>query len=128
MERQVGPEPRGDVDAAEVSANLLAARELGAEASRILRRDGALNLPDEAPGLRFADEAHWYTEHTALVISTLKWSLFGAVAGLCVGFATRGFLWALASSDAAVRTLLGPHFQPSWLLPLALPPTDFDPG
>jgi hypothetical protein len=32
-----------------------------------------------------ADESRWYTEHTALLISTLKWALLGAVAGLCVG-------------------------------------------
>jgi H+/Cl- antiporter ClcA len=70
---------------------------------------------------RLTDETRWYTEHTALLISTLKWSLFGAVAGLCTGFGTRGFLWALASSDAAVRTFVGPRFQPAWLLPLALP-------
>ena len=75
----------------------------------------------EQPPPNLADEVHWYTEHTALVISTLKWSLFGAVAGLCTGLGTRGFLWALASSDAAVRTLAGPGFQPAWLLPLALP-------
>jgi H+/Cl- antiporter ClcA len=75
----------------------------------------------EQPPPNLADEVHWYTEHTALIISTLKWSLFGAVAGLCTGFGTRGFLWALASSDAAVRTLVGPRFQPAWLLPLALP-------
>jgi len=75
----------------------------------------------EAPPPRLADEVHWYTEHTALVISTLKWSLFGAVAGLCTGFGTRAFLWSLAASDAAVRTLLGPRVEPSWLLPLALP-------
>jgi H+/Cl- antiporter ClcA len=77
--------------------------------------------PEEQPPPRLADETRWYTEHTALVISTLKWALFGAVAGLCTGFGTRAFLWALASSDAAVRTLLGTRFQPAWLLPLALP-------
>jgi len=75
----------------------------------------------EAKPPRLADETRWYTEHTALLISTLKWSLFGAVAGLCTGLGTRAFLWALASSDAAVRTLAGSRFQPAWLLPVALP-------
>ncbi len=75
----------------------------------------------EQPQPSLADETRWYIEHTALVISTLKWSLFGAVAGLCTGFGTRAFLWALAASDAAVRTLAGPHFSPAWLLPLTLP-------
>jgi hypothetical protein len=31
---------------------------------------------------RLADETRWYTEHTALLISTLKWAVLGAVAGV----------------------------------------------
>ncbi len=31
------------------------------------------------------DETRWYTEHTALLISTLKWAVLGAAAGVCVG-------------------------------------------
>jgi H+/Cl- antiporter ClcA len=76
--------------------------------------------PDPTPP-QLADETHWYTEHTALVISTLKWSFLGAAAGLCVGFGTRAFLWALQASPPAVRHLTGGSFSPAWLLPLALP-------
>jgi len=78
-------------------------------------------LPGETPPPRLADETRWYIEHTALFISTLKWALLGAGAGLCVGFGTRGFLWALAASDAAVRTFAGGRFHPAWLLPVVLP-------
>jgi chloride channel protein, CIC family len=70
---------------------------------------------------RLADESQWYTEHAALLISTLKWSLLGAGAGLCVGFGTRGFLWALAASGAAVKSIGGGAWSPYWALPLALP-------
>jgi len=70
---------------------------------------------------RLADERRWYTEHTALLISTFKWAFLGAVAGLCVGLGTRAFLWALKASDDWVgRIRLGP--LPSYmLLPIALP-------
>ncbi len=58
---------------------------------------------------RLADESRWYTEHTALLITTLKWALLGAVAGVCVGAGTRGFLAALRLTSDAVRNLrLGP--------------------
>lgn len=70
---------------------------------------------------RLADESRWYTEHTALLISTLKWALLGAGAGLCVGFGTRGFLWTLARSGRWAGGLTGGHFGAFWLLPLALP-------
>lgn len=76
-------------------------------------------LEPETPQL--ADESRWYAEHTALLISTFKWAFLGAVAGVCVGLGTRGFLWTLAAANAAVRRLpLGPvpYFA---LLPLALP-------
>lgn len=63
----------------------------------------------ESPAPRLADENRWYVEHTALLITTLKWALLGAVAGVCVGFGTKAFLWALRGSAAAVRQLpLGP--------------------
>ncbi len=75
----------------------------------------------EAASPRLADETRWYTEHTALIISTLKWALLGAAAGLCVGFGTRGFLWALASSAAGVARIDHSAFPSFWLLPLALP-------
>ncbi len=78
-------------------------------------------VPDELDAPRLADESHWYTEHTALLISTLKWALLGAGAGICVGFGTRGFLWALGSSTAGVHTLTRGAFPAFWILPLALP-------
>ncbi len=79
---------------------------------------------DETPEPKppqLADETRWYTEHTALLISTLKWSFLGAAAGLCVGFATRAFLWCLAASTSAASRLTDGVFSPYWLLPLALP-------
>lgn len=70
---------------------------------------------------RLADESHWYTEHTALVVSTLKWSLLGAGAGYCVGWGTRAFLWSLAAANAAMLSHLPGNLRPWYLLPLALP-------
>jgi chloride channel protein, CIC family len=68
-----------------------------------------------------ADESRWYTEHTALLISTLKWALLGAAAGLCVGLGTKAFLWSLATSGSLVgRIRMGP-LPYYFLLPLALP-------
>jgi H+/Cl- antiporter ClcA len=69
---------------------------------------------------RLRDESRWYTEHTALLISTLKWSVLGAGVGFCVGGATRGFLWALSAGSALVARLSLP-FPYWWLLPAALP-------
>ena len=77
--------------------------------------------PSRPRAPRLADEARWYTEHTALLISTLKWSLLGAGAGLCVGLATRGFLWTLDVSPTAVAWITRGAFPAYWLLPLALP-------
>src|SRR5258706_14464042 len=70
---------------------------------------------------RLSDESRWYTEHTALLISTIKWALLGLGAGLCVGYGTRGFLWSLSASGLAVRRLVHGAFPPYVLLPLALP-------
>jgi H+/Cl- antiporter ClcA len=80
---------------------------------------------EEPPSPRLADETRWYTEHTALVISTLKWAVLGAGAGLCVGFGTRAFLWALGESGTWVRSLTPGGTHPYWLLPLALPASVF---
>ncbi len=74
---------------------------------------------DRPPQL--ADEVHWYTEHTALVVSTAKWAVLGAGAGVCVGVGTRAFLWALAASGGWTHRVIGAHLDPTWLLPLALP-------
>jgi H+/Cl- antiporter ClcA len=74
---------------------------------------------DESP--RLSDESRWYTEHTALVISTLKWAVLGAGAGICVGLGTRGFLWSLARSTEIARSLTHGLVPVFVVLPLALP-------
>jgi H+/Cl- antiporter ClcA len=70
---------------------------------------------------RLADESRWYTEHTALLISTLKWALLGAVAGACVGLGTRVFLWVLGRSADWARILTGGRVPAFVFLPVALP-------
>ncbi len=72
--------------------------------------------PTDAPG-----DSFWYTEHTALLISTVKWALLGALAGVCVGGGTRGFLWALSAATAWTAHLNTGGFRAYFLLPLALP-------
>ena len=74
---------------------------------------------DESP--RLSDESRWYTEHTALLISTLKWALLGAAAGVCVGLGTRVFLWALGRSADWARALTDGRVPPFVFLPIALP-------
>jgi H+/Cl- antiporter ClcA len=76
-------------------------------------------IRDESP--RLADESRWYTEHTALLISTLKWALLGAAAGVCVGLGTRVFLWSLERSDEWAHRLMRGSAPPFVLLPIALP-------
>lgn len=71
--------------------------------------------------LLLADESRWYTEHTALLVSTLKWAFLGASAGVCVGLGTRGFLWSLEASGSYVREFSKGLVSPIWFLPLALP-------
>jgi H+/Cl- antiporter ClcA len=75
---------------------------------------------DQAPP-QLADESRWYTEHTALLISTSKWALLGTASGVCVGFGTRGFLWLLEASTARVASLMDGIAPVYFLLPLALP-------
>src|SRR5258708_12393017 len=70
---------------------------------------------DEPP--RLSDESRWYTEHTALLISTLKWALLGASAGVCVGLGTRVFLWALSRSAEGTRALTVGRLSPFVFLP-----------
>jgi H+/Cl- antiporter ClcA len=82
---------------------------------------GGMPGTPEAEPPHLADETRWYTEHTALLLSTLKWSLLGAGAGLCVGGGTRTFLWSLSASTDLVARLLPPGLRPYHLLPLALP-------
>ena len=74
---------------------------------------------DESP--RLSDESRWYTEHTALLISTLKWALLGAAAGGCVGLGTRVFLWALSRSAEWARALTPSRIPVFVFLPIALP-------
>ena len=70
---------------------------------------------------RLADESRWYTEHAALFVTTLKWALLGAVAGVCVGWGTRAFLWSLASASRLTDRAFSGGFRPYYLPPLALP-------
>src|SRR5262245_54068454 len=86
--------------------------------ARLTRLRGIV-FRDEAP--RLADETRWYTEHTALLISTLKWAMLGAVAGVCVGLGTRVFLWALARSADWARALTPARVPVFIFLPVALP-------
>ncbi len=77
-------------------------------------------MTDPKP-LELADERRWYAEHTALLISTVKWALLGSAAGVCVGLATKAFLWSLSASGNLVRRIaLGP-LPFYFLLPLAMP-------
>jgi H+/Cl- antiporter ClcA len=76
---------------------------------------------DEPEPPRLADESRWYTEHTALLVTTLKWALLGAVAGVCVGWGTRAFLWSLAASSRLTDRVFVGWLRPYYLLPLALP-------
>ncbi|MEO8201657.1 MAG: chloride channel protein [Gemmatimonadota bacterium] len=85
----------------------------------LTRLRDAASLEHRTP--RLADESRWYTEHTALLISTLKWALLGVGSGLCVGFATRWFLWTLSHSATWVNSLSHGRVSPFWALPLALP-------
>ena len=75
--------------------------------------DTTIRLPNQ--------ESRWYTEHTALLVATLKWSLLGAGAGFCVGWGTRAFLWSLTSSAALVSRTLPASLPPYLLLPVAMP-------
>src|SRR3954463_1798139 len=84
-----------------------------------LRRLRGMVLRDDSP--RLADETRWYTEHTALLISTLKWAMLGAVAGVCVGLGTRVFLSALSQSADWVRAFTAGRVPVFIFLPAALP-------
>jgi H+/Cl- antiporter ClcA len=76
---------------------------------------------DEVAPPHLADESRWYTEHTALVVGTLKWAVLGAIAGFCVGEGTRAFLWSLQASSRLVAQGLGGRVHAYYFLPLALP-------
>src|SRR3954468_5482443 len=86
--------------------------------ARLIRLRG-FALRDESP--RLADESRWYTEHTALLISTLKWALLGAAAGVCVAVGPRFFLSALDRSAVWARAFTLGRVPPFVFLPLALP-------
>ncbi|MDA1082390.1 MAG: chloride channel protein [Gemmatimonadetes bacterium] len=94
----------------------ISVRDLVARFRSYLRGDGgSLELP------LLSDESRWYTEHTALLVTTVKWAFLGAAAGVCVGLGTRGFLWSIEWSGAYVISLTGGAF-PVWvLLPIGLP-------
>jgi H+/Cl- antiporter ClcA len=74
---------------------------------------------------RLSDEYRWYTEHTALLVTTVKWAALGAAAGVCVGLGTRGFLWAIAWANLHAAQLTLGRFPAYLLLPLALPVSVF---
>jgi H+/Cl- antiporter ClcA len=76
--------------------------------------------PEPEP-LHLADETRWYSEHAALLITTVKWSLLGIVAGVCVGLGTRFFLWALAAATRGTRSLFSGAIPFYVVLPAALP-------
>jgi H+/Cl- antiporter ClcA len=86
-----------------------------------LEESRAPNSTAEPETPQLADESRWYTEHTALLISTLKWAFLGAVAGVCVGLGTKAFLWSLAASGDLVRHIRMGPFPYYFLLPAALP-------
>jgi H+/Cl- antiporter ClcA len=75
----------------------------------------------EAEPPRLADEGRWYVEHTALFVTTVKWSFLGSIAGLVVGLGTRFFLVALRVLSEWVSRLSWGVFRPYDLLPLAIP-------
>src|SRR5207248_3390130 len=79
----------------------------------------AFGSRDESP--RLSDESRWYTEHTALLISTLKWALLGTAAGVCVGAGTRVFLWTLTRSADWARAIVPSRAPVFVFLPIALP-------
>ncbi|MEO5799975.1 MAG: chloride channel protein [Gemmatimonadales bacterium] len=68
-----------------------------------------------------ADENAWFTEHTALFVSTTKWALLGAGAGACVGLGTRAFLWSIAHAGSWLTSINHTGLPGYWALPLALP-------
>jgi hypothetical protein len=82
----------------------------------------AVTLRDEPEPSHLDEESRWYTEHAALVISTTKWAILGAAAGVCVGAATRAFLWCLAASTRWTGRLFTGAIRPYHLLPSPCPP------
>jgi H+/Cl- antiporter ClcA len=76
---------------------------------------------DEAEPPHLADESRWYVEHAALFITTLRWALLGAIAGVCVGWGTRAFLWSLWASSQLMDRVFAGRAHAYYLLPLALP-------
>src|SRR5215467_9897910 len=86
--------------------------------ARLMRLRGMV-FRDDSP--RLADESRWYTEHTALLISTLKWAVLGAAAGVCVGLGTRAFLWSLDRSGVWAHAITPGRLSPYVFLPIALP-------
>src|SRR5579862_120301 len=78
----------------------------------------------EAVPPELADETKWYTEHRTLLFTTGKWAVLGAVAGICVGFATRLFLWVLELSFNLTKRLEGLgglKIRYYFFLPMAMP-------
>ena len=62
------------------------------------------------------------TQNTrSLFISTTKWAVLGAGAGLAVGLGTKAFLWVLKLVSLQTALLNSGLFRYYYLLPLALP-------
>lgn len=77
-------------------------------------------LPSDG-SLATQTEVLWYMEQAALLISTAKWALLGAIIGILAGLGVRLFLLTLGwSSVAASRIRLGP-FRFYDLLPIIFP-------
>jgi H+/Cl- antiporter ClcA len=83
-------------------------------------RHGTPDIPDVPPD-HPAVPSEWYVEHTALLITTLKWAALGACAGILVGLGTRGFLASLTWASDHISSVT-PAGLPSYIwLPVALP-------
>lgn len=74
-----------------------------------------------APQFDHSRRPRWHLEETILFLSTLKWSVLGGLAGLCVGAATRGFLWLLELFSSVAGQLDTSYFRSYLLLPVFLP-------
>lgn len=64
---------------------------------------------------------YWYSEHLALIVTTLKWAVLGSLAGTVTGALTRFFLWMLANSTDTAALIGSNGYHYYYLLPLSLP-------
>jgi H+/Cl- antiporter ClcA len=80
------------------------------------------DLPQQSDtdGLKF-QKVYWYSENTALIFGTVKWAILGAGSGICVGLATRLFLFLLTLCDKSAAMINHGAFKYYFFLPIALP-------